>query len=111
MSAARILERDSRLEEAALVWQRVADEYPDNTQTSQALFLAGIVQYRRGDYYKALPIFQRSLLLSTEKAEQARAYLWIGKTQGQLGDETAKQTAWQQAQSIDPTGYYSERSP
>ena len=110
MTAARILERNNRLEEAALVWQRVADEYPDNAQTSLALFLAGIVQYRRGDYHMALPIFQRSLLLSTQKEEQARAYLWVGKTQGQLGDETAKQAAWQQAQAIDPTGYYSERA-
>ena len=110
MSAARILERNDRLEEAAQVWQRVADEYPDSIQTSQALFLAGIVQYRRGDYHVALPIFQRSLLLSTEKADQARAYLWIGKVQAQLGDESAKQTAWQQAQAIDPSGYYSERA-
>jgi peptidoglycan lytic transglycosylase len=110
MSAARTLERDNRLEEAAQVWQRVADEYPDSTQTSLALFLAGIVQYRRADYQAALPIFQRSLLLSTEKEDQARAYLWIGKTQDQLGDETAKSTAWQQAQAIDPTGYYSERA-
>ena len=110
MSAARILERNNRLEEAAQVWQRVADEYPDNTQTSLALFLAGIAQYRRGDYHMALPIFQRSLLLSMNKEEQARAYLWVGKTQEQLGDETAKQTAWQQAQAIDPTGYYSERA-
>ncbi len=110
MSAARILERDNRLEEAAGAWQRVADEYPDNSQSTQALFLAGIAQYRRGDYHLALPLFQRSLLLSTEKGDQARAYLWIGKTQGQLGDEAAKQTAWQQAQAIDPTGYYSERA-
>jgi len=110
MSAARILERNDRLEEAALVWQRVADEYPDSAQTSQALFLAGIVQYRRGDYHMALPIFQRSLLLSTQKEEQARAYLWVGKTQQQLGDESAKQAAWQQAQAIDPSGYYSERA-
>ncbi len=110
MSAARILERDDRLEEAAQVWQRVADEYPDNKQSTQALFLAGIAQYRRGDYHLALTLFQRSLLLSTEKEDQARAYLWIGKTQGQLGDEAAKQTAWQQAQAIDPTGYYSERA-
>jgi len=110
MTAARLLEMNARLEDAAQVWQRVADEYPDNTQSSLALFLAGIAQYRRGDYHLALPIFQRSLLLSTELEDQARAYLWIGKTQGQLGDETAKQTSWQQAQAIDPTGYYSERA-
>jgi soluble lytic murein transglycosylase len=110
MSAARTLEYDNRLEEAAQVWQRVADEYPDNPQTSLALFLAGIVQYRRGDYHMALPIFQRSLLLAGEPEEQARAYLWVGKTYQQLGDEAAKTTAWQQAQSIDPNGYYSERA-
>jgi soluble lytic murein transglycosylase len=110
MSAGRLLERDNRLEEAALVWQRVADEYPDNPQSPQALFLAGIAQYRRAEYNLALPIFQRSLLLSTEKEDQARAYLWVGKTQEQLGDQAAMQTAWQQAQAIDPTGYYSERA-
>ncbi|MGB7875353.1 MAG: tetratricopeptide repeat protein [Anaerolineales bacterium] len=110
MTAARVLEINDRLEQAAQVWQRVADEYPDNIQTSQALFLAGIAQYRRGDYHLALPIFQRSLLLSTEGEDQARAHLWIGKTHEQLGDETAEQASWQQAQSIDPTGYYSERA-
>jgi soluble lytic murein transglycosylase len=68
------------------------------------------VQYRRGDYHAALPIFQRSLLLASEPGEQARAYLWVGKVQGQLGDEAAKSSAWQQAQSIDPSGYYSERA-
>ncbi|MGD8406156.1 MAG: tetratricopeptide repeat protein [Anaerolineales bacterium] len=110
MTAARLLEINTQLEEAAQVWQRVADEYPNSTQTSQALFLAGIAQYRRGDYHLALPIFQRGLLLSTEPEEQARAYLWIGKTQGQLDDESANQASWQQAQAIDPTGYYSERA-
>jgi len=110
MIAARLLERNNRLEEAANVWQRVADEYPDSSQTSLALFLAGIAQYRRGDYHVALPIFQRSLLLSTQKEDQARAYLWVGKTQQQLGDDVAKQTSWQQAQASDPAGYYSERA-
>jgi len=110
MTAARLLEMNTRLEEAAQVWQRVADEYSQSTQTPQALFLAGIAQFRRGDYHMALPIFQRSLLLSVEPEDQARAYLWIGKTQAQLGDETEKQTAWQQAQAKDPTGYYSERA-
>lgn len=110
MSAARVLERDNRLQEAAETWQRVADEYPDNEQTAQALFLAGIAHYRLGAYDTALPVFQRDLLLSTKKEDQARAYVWIGKTQEKLGDQAAKNAAWQQAQSIDPTGYYSERA-
>ncbi len=110
MGAARVLERDNYLEEAAYVWERVANEYPDSVQSPQALFLAGIAQYRRSDYFQALPIFQRSLLLSTLPEDQARAYLWIGKTQQQLGNQSATLAAWQQAQALDPTGYYSERA-
>lgn len=110
MIAGRLMERNNRLEESADIWQRVANEYPDSEQTSQALFLAGIAQYRRGDYHMALPIFQRSLLLSTQKEDQARAYLWIGKTHLQLGDDDAKLNAWRQAQASDPNGYYSERA-
>ncbi|GAB4504929.1 MAG: transglycosylase SLT domain-containing protein [Anaerolineales bacterium] len=110
MSAARILERDNRLEQAAQTWQRVADEYPDSEQTSQALFLAGIVQYRLGAYDLALPVFQRDLLLSTQKEDQARAYVWIGKTQEKLGNQPARNAAWQRAQALDPNGYYSERA-
>ena len=110
MSAARVLERDRYLEEAAFVWERVANEYPDNLQSSQALFLAGLAHYRRGDYFQALPVFQRSLLLSSLPEDQARAYLWIGKTQQQLGDQSGTLSAWQQAQILDPTGYYSERA-
>jgi soluble lytic murein transglycosylase len=110
MSAARVLERDSYLEEAAFVWERVANEYPDSLQSSQALFLSGLAHYRRGDFFQALPVFQRSLLLSSLPEDQARAYLWIGKTQQQLGDQPATLSAWQQAQALDPTGYYSERA-
>lgn len=110
MYAARVLERDNRLEQAAQTWQRVADEYPDSEQTAQALFLAGIAHYRLGAYDLALPVFQRDLLLSTQKEDQARAYLWIGKTQEKLGDQVARNAAWQRAQALDPNGYYSERA-
>lgn len=110
MLAARILEYDNQLEEAASVWASVSDAYPSSDLVSDALFLAGITSYRLDDYAQALTYFQRDLLLSIDPGDQARAYLWIGKTQQQLGDNEAKQTAWQQAQSVNPTGYYSERA-
>ena len=110
MRAGRIYEYDGFLEEAAQTWIRVADEFPANPDVPEALHLAGIIQYRRGDYHQALTLIQRGLLLSSEPADQARAYLWIGKIQEKLGDESAKQTAWGQAQFIDPKGYYSERA-
>ena len=110
MDAARVMERDDRLEEAARTWERVADEYPTVEQVTDALYLAGISRYRQQDYAAALTTFQRQLLLATEPEDLARAYLWIGKTQNALGDETSAQDSWQQGQSTDPAGYYGLRA-
>lgn len=110
MNAARIIERDGRLEEAARTWERVANEYPANEQVPTALFLAGISRYRLADYTGALAVFQRGLLLSSKPEDRARAYLWIGKIQRQLGDNASAEASWQQGQAIDSTGYYSLRA-
>jgi peptidoglycan lytic transglycosylase len=110
VTAGRILEDDNRLDEAAQIWERVANEYPDSQQTATALFWAGISHYRLNDVTGALTIFQRNLLLATQTEDQARDYFWIGKTQQKLGDNTAAQQAWQQGQALDTTGYYSQRA-
>jgi soluble lytic murein transglycosylase len=110
MTAARITERDNRLEEAAQIWERVANEYSASEQVPQALHLAAITRYRLGDTSGALVIFQRGLLLATLPEDRARALLWIGKTQMQLGDNASAQEAWQQAQAVDFAGYYSIRA-
>jgi peptidoglycan lytic transglycosylase len=110
MTAARIYENDGRFDQAAQVWERVATEYPTYNQASTAVFFAGIMQYRQADYTDALPLIQRSLVQAVAPEDQARAYLWIGKTRGKLGSQTDEQSAWQQAQNADPGGYYSERA-
>jgi len=110
MSAARITERDGRLDEAAQIWERVANEYSDSEQVPDALFLAGIAHYRLADYTGALALFQRDLIFSSKGEDLARAYLWVGKTQEQLGDRASAEGSWQQAQLADPTGYYSLRA-
>ena len=110
MNAARLMERNEKEEEAITLWVRLSDEYPGSNLAPEALFLAGVTTYRIGDYAQALVFFQRGLLLIIEKEEQARSYLWIGKTQEKLGDKEAAQDAWQQAQSINSSDYYSERA-
>jgi soluble lytic murein transglycosylase len=110
MSAARITERDDRLEEAAQIWERVANEYSSSEQVPEALSLAGISRYRLADYTGALALFQRGLIFSSKGEDRARAYLWIGKTQETMGDRTSAEQSWQQAQLADPTGYYSLRA-
>ncbi len=110
MYAARILERDGRLDEAAQAWEKVTNEFPGDPQAATGVFLAGIVRYRQGNFSTALDAFNRSLSFAITPEDRARAFLWIGKAQLRLGDNAAAQTAWQQAQSIDPDGYYSERA-
>ncbi|HUH96901.1 MAG TPA: transglycosylase SLT domain-containing protein [Anaerolineales bacterium] len=110
MSAASILEQDNKLEAAAQVWERVANEYSGSAQAPTAVFEAGILRYRESKYSDALQDFQRSLAIATQAEDQARANLWIGKTDQQLGMAAEAQAAWQQAQGIDPGGYYSLRA-
>jgi soluble lytic murein transglycosylase len=109
-SAARTLERASRLDEAAATWERIANEYPSSANAVDALHFAGISRYRKGDYDGAILDFQRALLLASDLGDQARANFWIGKSQLAKNDLPASANALQAAQKLDPTGYYSERA-
>lgn len=110
MIAARVTERNNQLSEAVQIWERVANEYSASEQVADALHLAGITRYRLMDFSGALIVFQRGLLLATLPEDRARALLWVGKTQQQLGNEASAREAWQQAQAIDSSGYYSIRA-
>ncbi len=110
MEAARIQERYGTLEDAAVTWERVGNEYPGSDLAPQALFWAGIVRYRLGNYDEALVTFQRDAILSTSTEDQARAYFWIGKSQLAVGDPTSAQSTWQQTAALDPTDFYSLRA-
>ncbi|MGZ6347653.1 MAG: tetratricopeptide repeat protein, partial [Anaerolineales bacterium] len=110
LEAGRIQERNGKLDEAALTWDRVADEYPGSDLVPQALFKAGITRFRLGKYSDALISFQRESILSTILEDQAQSLFWVGKTQSALGDASAAQSAWRQTAAIDPTDYYSLRA-
>lgn len=108
--AGRIYERDNQVDKAIETWSRLANEYPGAEETSYAVFLIGILDYRRGQYNLALDAFNRSLVFSVLPEDQARALLWVGKTQQKLGNADAAATAWRDAQNKDAGGYYSERA-
>lgn len=108
--AARVAERDDRLEDAAELWQRISSEYPESKYVYRALFLSALCYYRLGDYSSALTTFWQAQGIAASPVERAGAGFWIGKSQAAQGDLSLAQTTWQQTASIDPTGYYSERS-
>jgi len=110
MSAARSYERAQKYDQALELWARVANEYPASEQAASAVFLMGVVSYRNENYPAALEAFNRSLAAALTKSDSARALLWIGKTQQALGALDSAQSAWRDAQTRDPGGYYSERA-
>lgn len=109
-SAGRIYERDNQIDKAIETWSRLANEYPGSTETQDAIFLMGILDYRRGQYDFALASFERSLASAPSAEVQARALLWIGKTQQKIGNLDAANNAWREGQNKDSGGYYSERA-
>lgn len=110
MSAARIYERNGQDDNAIKVWTRVTNDYPGTEEASTAAFLIGVIYYRGKNYAQALDAFNRSYSLNIPASDKARAYLWIGKAQGQLGNSEAQLQAWREAREQDPAGYYSERA-
>jgi soluble lytic murein transglycosylase len=108
--AGRIAERDSRLDEAAKIWQRLPAEYPSSGYTYRGLFLAGLCHYRLENYEAAQNVFWQAQAVAATPTERAGAYFWTGKAQAAQGDNASAQTTWQQAADLDPTGYYSERA-
>lgn len=109
-TAGRILERGDRLTQAALLWSRLMDEYPSADISSRGLFLSGITYFRLKDFDQALTSFQRMAALAVNPSDQSAALLWVGKTRLAMGDRDAALAAWEQAGTLDPTGYYSERA-
>jgi len=108
--AGRILERSGDLNGAANIWQRMMNEYPSDSQSYRALFLAGISYFRLDRYEDALSIFQRSLVLASSPDKKAKSYLWIGKCYHALNDSKNAQDAWKHGELSDPTDYYSIRN-
>jgi soluble lytic murein transglycosylase len=108
--AGRVFERSGDLENAALNWQRMMDEYPSDSQSYRALFLAGISYFRLSRYEEALSVFQRNLVLASSPEDKAKAYLWVGKCYQALNDQENAANAWRQGELSDPTDYYSIRS-
>ena len=107
--AGRVYESAGILEQAAAVWQRMMDEYPSSELSYNGLFKAGLSYYRLGRFEEALSVFQRNLVLGTNPAERAKAYLWIGKCFIALEKPEDAENAWELGKLVDPTDYYSIR--
>ena len=108
--AALVAEKAENLQQAADLWERLTNEYPNYEQMPRGLFLAGISYYRLGNYQAALTTFQRFQSLVNSLSDRSMASFWIGKSQNAMGDADTARSTWEITAGIDPTGYYSERA-
>jgi soluble lytic murein transglycosylase len=108
--AGRSYERAGMLQEASDTWLRIGSEYPGSAEAFRGTYFAGIAQVRLGDWVAAQPLFSRALVLASQPAEEAAAYLWLGKTQEALGDISAALDSWKLSQTANPFGHYSIRA-
>lgn len=109
-AAGRTAERGDELGQAAEIWLRLGEEYPESDQAYPGLFQAGVVLYRSEQYTLSRSALQRALSLAPDSGDRAAAYLWIGKTHAAESDTGEAESAWQAAAIADPTGYYSVRA-
>ena len=110
LTAGRIYERGGFLEEAILLWESIADSYPGSEFVPEALFQAGILNYRVGNFLKAQVDFQRTYLFSLNLEDQARSLFWTGKTQIALDDLAGAQDSFLRTAAIDQTNFYCLRA-
>ena len=110
LDAALVAERDNELAQAAELFERVINLYPEYEKANRALFLAGITRLRSQENEAALGTFLRYQGQAVTLEERAAASFWIGKTYAASGDHAAAAATWQATANIDPTGYYSERA-
>jgi soluble lytic murein transglycosylase len=108
--AGRIAERSGDLQQAASLWERIGIDYSTSDKAYEGLFQAGIVLYRMGKFDDAVAQFSSTLGVAGTSGEQAGAQFWIGKCYNELEEFQAAHSAWLQASTIDPTGYYSARA-
>lgn len=108
--AGRIAERDHQLARAANLWSRLGAQFPSSSWGFEGFFQAGIANFRLGDYPTAKGQFQSALVSASNPSNQSKAHFWIGKSSFANGENDSAFISWQQAASLDPTGYYSERA-
>jgi soluble lytic murein transglycosylase len=107
-TAARIAERGGDFNLAAQLWTRMAQDYPGDSGAMEARHQAGIALYRAGDYAGAENAWAAGAS-SGDGWTRSRALFWTAKAREQRGD-TGARSILEQAASVSPTDYYSERA-
>ncbi len=108
--AAQVAERNGDLADAVALWERLPADYPLSPLAYNAIFQAGLGEYRQGNYPAAQAIFSRAQATAANVVDSSQSLFWVAKTYQAMGDVETATRLWNQTAGLDPTGYYSERA-
>ncbi|MBZ0287542.1 MAG: transglycosylase SLT domain-containing protein, partial [Anaerolineae bacterium] len=91
------------------MFERLADANPDTEQARGGLFLAASAAYNLDDPAGAERLYAR-LAVTTTGADQAAAYLWVGRLAQNRGDQQTANDAYQLAVNAAHDSYFSARA-
>jgi len=106
--AARVSEELQDLPFAALLYRRLADNYPTSPFAADARFLDGLMSFMYGDITIAQSVFA-TLGAEVATADAQRGLIWSGKALSLLEDPAAA-AAYATAAALDPDTYYGLRA-
>lgn len=91
------------------VFVRLADRYPEHELTTNGLFIAASAAVREEEWSIAEDLYGRLAAL-TRGADQAAAFLWLGRIALRRGDSAAANQAFDQAAAAAPDSYFAARA-
>ena len=91
------------------VFTRLADAYPNHELTTNGLFIAASAAVRDEAWSIAENLYGRIASL-TDGADQAAAYLWVGRLAAMRGNQQAANEAFDLAVAAAPDSYFAARA-
>ena len=106
---ARLLEEETRWDEARDAFRALAETYPSSDHVGDARFRAGLCLFKLGEYREAEGEFA-SLFASARENQAARALFWAAKVQERFGRTDDAVERYRDAARIARDSFYGRRS-
>jgi soluble lytic murein transglycosylase len=106
---ARLLEEETRWEEASAAFADLAERYPNHDRARDAQLRSGLCMFKLAEFKRAETAFA-DLFLGGGGHQEARALFWAGKSRAALGEDDVARERFREAGEAERDSYYGRRS-
>ncbi len=104
--AGMILHQANRFSEAAVLFDRLAQAYPQGNFRDKGLWAAAWTAYRKADWPTAKRWLEAMQQGASDGATRGKALYWLGRIAEREGKKTEAETYWKTAGQVAPFSYY-----